>query len=558
VEEKKKTVGRRQFLIASGVASAATLATGAVTVASAKTKEASGDTVIKGLQVERPVHKPYKLPTLAEMMAAGGSMPPGMGDQQGGQQGGPGGQGGEQGGPGGEQGGAPGGQSGEGGPGGQQGGPSEGGAPSGGPGGGGASATPAVYILDGKYDKSKSKAGAVTDGKITDSYASGLKITGDSSELGGVYVTGYGTEYTLFDANIDVSGSGGGLGGTAVLASCDDHATLTLRNCNITGTGNGRGASAVTNYGVLKVYNSTLTSNGEPFEEDLTSNSQKAQLEVDGNCRAHVTLSNSWSYFYYSDIISEGWAALSTDGAEGFVYLEANHCNVKTTKSGYGTYADGSCHNFLNYCDFDVASMAAILAGECDCTFYETNAKCGSYFGLIHCVMGSIEEAGTLRVTGGDIKTKKAVVKVKSANAKIVFDSARISAENGILLESSVSLDPNAEPTAHPDPEEVYGINATFRNMDMVGDIDHSEDKDNRYMNVYLEGTTLTGAVKDARLEMNRLSKWVATADSTVTLLGDIELSQIDAPSGVTITATANMSGTYKLASSGKLILKKA
>ncbi len=556
MDEKKKLVGRRQFLIASGVASAATLATGAV-AAAASSKKTDGDTVIiKGLKFERPVHEPYKLPTLAEMMAAGGSMPPGMGGQQG-ASGGPGAQGGQQGGPGG--------QSGQGGPGGQQGGPGVGassgpggpGGPGGGP-GGGSNATPAIYILDSKYEAGKSKTSAVTGGKITDKFAQGVKIKGDSSELGGVYVKGYGTKYTLYDADIDVSGSGGGLGGTATLASCDDHATLVLRNCNITAGGQGRGASAVQNYGVLKVYNSTLTSNGVPFTEDLSSSSQKTQLEVDGNCRAHVTLSNSYSYFYYSTIASEGWAALSTDGAEGFVYLEANHCTVKTIKSGYGTYADGSCHNFLNYCDFDVASMAAIIAGEADCTFYNTNAKCGSYFGLIHCVMGSIKEAGKLRVTGGEIKTKKAVVKVKSANAEIVFDGARISSENGLLLKSEISKDPNAAKTADTKGQKVYGINATFKDMDMEGDIDHSEDKKNRDMNVYLEATTLKGAIKDARLEINRLSKWIATADSTVTLLGDIELGQIDAPAGVTITAIADMSGTYKLASSGTLVLKKA
>jgi len=202
--------------------------------------------------------------------------------------------------------------------------------------------------------------------------------------------------------------------------------------------------------------------------------------------------------------------------------------------------------------------MAAIIAGEADCTFYNTNAKCGSYFGLIHCVMGSIEEAGKLRVTGGEIKTKKAVVKVKSANAEIVFDGARISSENGILLKSEISKDPNAAATADTKGQKVFGINATFRGMDMVGDIDHSEDKKNRDMNVTLEGTTLTGVIKDARLSMNRLSKWTATADSNVTLLGDIELSQIDAPADVTITAIADMNGTYKLAGSGKLVLKKA
>jgi len=75
-------------------------------------------------------------------------------------------------------------------------------------------------------------------------------------------------------------------------------------------------------------------------------------------------------------------------------------------------------------------------------------------------------------------------------------------------------------------------------------------------MTVYLEGTTLKGAIKDASIKMNRLSKWIATADSSVTLIGDVDLSRIDAPTGVTITAIASQSGTHKLASCGTLILK--
>ena len=98
---------------------------------------------------------------------------------------------------------------------------------------------------------------------------------------------------------------------------------------------------------------------------------------------------NSYSYFYYSTIVSLGWAALSTDSSEGFVYLEANHCTVKTIKAGYGTYADGGCHNVLNDCTFDVADMACIIAGEADMHLHHTKAKCGSYFALIHSVMGS-------------------------------------------------------------------------------------------------------------------------------------------------------------------------
>ena len=77
-------------------------------------------------------------------------------------------------------------------------------------------------------------------------------------------------------------------------------------------------------------------------------------------------------------------------------------------------------------------------------------------------------------------------------------------------------------------------------------------------MTIYLEGTTLKGAIKDASIKLNRLSKWTATADSNVTIIGDVEVSQIDAPASVTITAIASQSGTYKLASCGTLVLKTA
>jgi hypothetical protein len=125
-----------------------------------------------------------------------------------------------------------------------------------------------------------------------------------------------------------------------------------------------------------------------------------------------------------------------------------------------------------------------------------------------------------------------------------------------VLLKSAMSVDPNAAAAAKP-KEKVYGIHATFRNMDAVGDILH-DDKENRGMTVYLEATTLKGTIKDAYLKMNRLSKWIATADSNVSIIGDVDLSQFDAPAGVTITAIASETGTHKLAGCGTLILKTA
>jgi hypothetical protein len=508
----KSSIGRRRFLIAGGAVSALALARKAE-AAEHTACGANQPATIKGLAVEKPVHPPYKWSgqTLREMTApaAGASAAiPGAASAL-----------------------AP------------------------------AKATPAIYIGDSKYLAEKSQASVVGEGKVNDRFAMDAKISGGSADIGGVYAMGMGTEYILANANIELSGDGSGLGGPNGGGVADDHATLIIKNCTITTNGQNRNATSAQNYSTLKVYNSTLKANGVPFTVDFTkggvSSGQKTQMEVDGNCRGHVTLSNSSSYFYYSTIIAGGWGALSTDISDGFVYLEANHCTVKTLTSGYGTYADPGCHGVFNHCDLDVAAMAAIIAGEGDVTFNDTKAKCASYFALIHNI-ASATDVGTLKVTGGEIATQKAVIRVKSANCEIMLDGARIRSANGILLESLVSVDPNAAKAAKTKGMNVYGIHATLKNMDLEGDVVHAGDKENRGMTIYLEQTTLKGAIKDASLKMNRLSKWFATKDSNVTIIGDVEVSQIDAPAGVTITAIAAQSGTYKLASCGTLVLKTA
>ena len=537
----KKVFDRRHFVLAGGAVSAVSAL--AVAGHAEKTSKSDATTgcgansnqgIIHGVMVQKPVHKPVKMLTLEEVMAVAGA----------GAQGGPGAAGGPSG-----PGGAPGGASG---------GPGDAAKSNGEEGPGDfrdVKATPAVSIVDGKYVIEGSKPENVKSGKVSEKLATDLKIAASTSANGGVYVKGAGSEYSLVNANIDLSGSAPlSLGGPNSGAGADDYATLVIRNSTITTNGRWRNATSVQNHSILKVYNSTLTAHGEPFTPDITKTAQKQQLEIDGNSRAHVTLSNSYSYFYYSTIVGDGWAALSTDGSEGFVYLEANNCKVQTIKSGYGTYADGQCHNVINRCDFDVASMATIIAGEADVTFNDTLAKCGSYFALIHAI-GSPNEMGTLKVTGGEVKCKNAGVLIKSANAEIVFDGTKIVSQSNVLLKSATSVDPQAAKAAKTKGMQVYGIHATLKNMDVEGDVIHTTDKENRGMTVYLESTTLKGAIKDASIKMNRLSKWIATADSNITIIGDVDVSQIDAPAGVTITAMASVSGKYKLASCGTLIL---
>lgn len=74
-----------------------------------------------------------------------------------------------------------------------------------------------------------------------------------------------------------------------------------------------------------------------------------------------------------------------------------------------------------------------------------------------------------------------------------------------------------------------------------------------------MANTNLNGAIVKAYVTMNAGSKWTATADSTVILIGDCRIGQIDAAEGVTISAEAgegcSLSGEYKLTSGGVLVV---
>ena len=89
------------------------------------------------------------------------------------------------------------------------------------------------------------------------------------------------------------------------------------------------------------------------------------------------------------------------------------------------------------------------------------------------------------------------------------------------------------------------------------GDIIH-EDTD-RTMNVTIQNATLKGVIADAYISLEG-SKWYATGDSSVCLIGNVEAAQIDAPAGVTVAAMAGegcaLSGEYVLSSGGKLTVK--
>lgn len=416
-----------------------------------------------------------------------------------------------------------------------------------------ADAVAAVHVKDGKA--AIDNPAVLYGGEVSDREASGLKVVAYDGREGGVYAEGAATDVTVDGAYISLAGDGEGIGGPSSAAAAKYGAKLTLHDAVINTAGRTRYSTAAEEGSVLKVYDSVIWSHGIPYGENIPApdalmSTPPPPLEIEGNTRTHCTMSNSQSFFYRSKIICDGWAALSTESSEGYVYLEANDCDIVCTKNGYGAYADPGCHDVFNRCNLDMARMAAILAGNCDMTFTDCAADCGTYFVLMHCVNGWQEEVADVTVTGGTIRTKKEAFLVKSHNALIDLKEVDIASEAGVLVRTIVNDDPCATKVTEPP----YGVNVRMTGMSVSGDLLHEDAT--RDMWVELKSTTLTGAIKGANLSMDPGSKWTATADSDVTLLTSVDPAQIDAPAGVTVTVQGVEAAEYTLAGGGRLVVE--
>lgn len=416
-----------------------------------------------------------------------------------------------------------------------------------------ADAVAAVHVKDGKANVDNPSV--LCDGEVSDTLVKDLKVVAYDGREGGLYAEGSATDVTLDGAYISLAGDGEGIGGPSSGAAAKYGAKLTVKNAVINTSGRTRYSTAAEEGSVLKVYDSVIWSHGIPYGEGIPAptalmSSPPPALEIKGNTRTHCTMSNSQSFFYNSKIICDGWAALSTESSEGYVYLEANDCDIICTKDGYGAYSDPGCHDVFNNCNLEMAKMAAIIAGNSDMTFNDCVARCGSYFALMHCVNGWQEEVGEATITGGKIRTAKECFLVKSHNVIIDLCDVDIASDTGVLVHTIVNDDPCATKVTEPP----YGVNILLTDMTVKGDLLHEDTT--RDMWVEMNSTLFTGAIKNANLSMDVGSKWIATADSEVTLLTDVDPAQIDAPAGVTVTVHGVENAEYDLISGGKLVVK--
>ena len=411
----------------------------------------------------------------------------------------------------------------------------------------------AVHVKDGKYESNLSAQSALLGGCVEANKASAVRVEAGDGKTGGVFVQGKGA-YEVDGAWISLSGDCDGIGGAATGAAVCDGGELVVRNAVINASGLTHYATVAERGSVLKVYDSVLSSHGAPFDNGEPQPNKPMQtppppLMIAGNSRTHCTMTNSESYFYNSTILADGWGALSTEAAEGYVLIEANDCTVVTVRRGYAAYVDPGCHVRLNRCKVESADMCAIVGGEGELTIVDSDVRCGANFLLMHSVFGEPEEVSEVTIKGGKIRSANDSMLIKSRNIELVLDATDISAENGVLIRSIHNEDFLATPVG----EDPYGVSIEMKNMTAEGDIIHTDNE--REMWLKLTDTVLNGAICGAHLEMDAGSRWFATADCEVTLMGELDAAQIDAPEGVTVKVHAGEQGSVKLASGGVLEL---
>lgn len=422
--------------------------------------------------------------------------------------------------------------------------------------------TAAIYVEDGRYDADRSVAEHVTSGSVDDSFAEDVQISADGEDFNGVFVRGAKSNFSLSDATIRLNGDGSNdfLGlGAGVMA--EGGATVIVRNTDIVMNGVVAAATISTGNAVMRVYDSTLRSNGGELPEDFVPvigpgmKTPPAPLGITGTARTNVTMGNARSYFYNSTIIAEGWGALSTDACGGDVYLEANNSDIIVNNSGYGLYSDNGCRVVFNDSTINSATYGGILAGVGYITLNNVETEAAKNVLMIHSVFGRPTESGSVAIRGGSHRSGEAIVLVKSANLSIGIDGATLDPGDGNLIHSIVNDDANR---TRVDGAETPGINVTLSNMTVSGDIRH-EDTADRNMVVSLVDTQLTGAVINAEINLDADSSWTATGDSQVRLPDSLDLHLVDALPGVTVTVLgsdeAAMVARHELPSGGNLIV---
>lgn len=349
-----------------------------------------------------------------------------------------------------------------------------------------------------------------------------------------------GLRSSLIVQNSDIRSSGDGSNdflakGAGVLVS---EGVLVLDNVKVATQGVISSAIVAAEGATLKAYDSHFSSAGGTLPADYVPvigpgmKEPPAPLGITGTARTHLTMSNAHSYFYNCDFEALGWGALSTDAAGGDAYLEVNDSRVKVRNSGYGTYADFGARVVINRSELDVATYTGVIAGAADLALNDSHSTSGQNVVMIHSVMGNPLETGKLVISGGQHHSKSTALLVKSANANILLDNTKLTADNHQLIVARINDDPMRTQVGDANAP---GSFVTVSNSLLTGDI-ANRDSERPLALTLLKGTQLRGMLENVHLAISPEASWYATRDSTVYSNSASVADRIQVADGATVT----------------------
>ena len=326
----------------------------------------------------------------------------------------------------------------------------------------------------------------------------------------GLLVSGQ-ARVTLENSKIDVSG---------VLRPCiltDDHSSLTVKNCELICRGGEPGPDHP----------------GHAVPLGMPGMLQAPpSMEVEGHSRLCLVSGNAHARFDDCTLVADAWAAFSTDAAWGDVYLEANRCDITVERGGYGVFSDEGCVVALNDCKVKTASHCVMVQGNAKLRLRSCELdsdRLGIYAFAIICPNGA--QLADMTLENCVIRAKETPILIRGTNAYLDIRGTRLESGSGVLIKTEVLQDPNAAKVVPGEP--LYGFKAAISDTELKGDIIHEDF--NRPMALSYFHSRHVGAIRNATVQMDKISTWFATADSCVEMTGELDLSRIDAAEGVTI-----------------------
>ncbi|MCD7769704.1 MAG: hypothetical protein LUH36_06295 [Oscillospiraceae bacterium] len=166
-------------------------------------------------------------------------------------------------------------------------------------------------------------------------------------------------------------------GGDNMIHLTGDDSSVTLENVYILTTGSQTAAMyADGTNNTMVITDSYLESVGSvEGYEDVSDFMALQGLLVWGHTRTNLSQGNSNTYYYNSVVVSDGWAAMSTDGATGLgVNFVSVNSYAETTDGGYAIYSDHECRDYVFGTTLVGAEYGAIIASGGELYLFDGDA----------------------------------------------------------------------------------------------------------------------------------------------------------------------------------------